>query len=98
MKEVDEMSENKLVYVNVYSVTRHYGGPEEGGWWYNWYTCIEVYPVKEKNAEIIQEELEEEHNYKKWGNIYSVLGGRDIIVYIEDEPKESETKERPYYE
>ena len=24
-----------MKYVNVYSVTRHYGGPEEGGWWYN---------------------------------------------------------------
>ena len=25
----------RLWYVNVYSMTRHYGGPEEGGWWYN---------------------------------------------------------------
>lgn len=25
----------RLRYVNVYAVTRHYGGPEEGGWWYN---------------------------------------------------------------
>lgn len=24
-----------LAYVNAYAVTRHYGGPEEGGWWYN---------------------------------------------------------------
>lgn len=24
-----------LVYLNVYAITRHYGGPEEGGWWYN---------------------------------------------------------------
>tara|TARA_R110002020_G_scaffold215083_1_gene422209 strand:+ start:3012 stop:3404 length:393 start_codon:yes stop_codon:yes gene_type:complete len=29
------MSERRLKYVNAYSVTRHYGGPEEGGWWYN---------------------------------------------------------------
>lgn len=24
-----------LIYLNVYAVTRHYGGPEEGGWWFN---------------------------------------------------------------
>jgi hypothetical protein len=23
------------LYLNVYAVTRHYGGPEEGGWWFN---------------------------------------------------------------
>ena len=22
-------------FLNVYEVTREYGGPEEGGWWYN---------------------------------------------------------------
>ena len=29
------MPEQRLRYINVYAVTRHYGGPEEGGWWYN---------------------------------------------------------------
>ena len=27
--------QNRLKYINAYEVTRHYGGPEEGGWWYN---------------------------------------------------------------
>ena len=27
--------QQRLMYVNAYEVTRHYGGPEEGGWWYN---------------------------------------------------------------
>ena len=27
--------QNRLKYINAYIVTRHYGGPEEGGWWYN---------------------------------------------------------------
>jgi hypothetical protein len=92
------IGEDEIVYVNVYSVTRHYGGPEEGGWWYNWSECIEVFPTKNKNAETIREELESENAYKKFGNIYSVLGGRDIEVRIEETPKESETKERPHYE
>ena len=28
-------------FVTAYRVTRHYGGPEEGGWWYDWYAPLE---------------------------------------------------------
>jgi hypothetical protein len=92
-----DVSEDDMVFVNVYKVTRHYGGAEEGGWYYNWYTCIETFPVKNKNAHTVKEELESEHAHHKYGNIYSVLGGQDIAVMIEATPKESETTERPYY-
>lgn len=87
-----------MKFVNVYEVTRKYGGPEEGGWWYNNYNCIEVYPTREKNAEEIVKFLEKEHGDKAYGDIYSVLGGREIHVLIEDRPAQSETRERPRYE
>ena len=87
-----------IVFVNVYEVTRHYGGPEEGGWWYDWRHCVEVYPVRESAAELMQEQLEDENSYRKFGDISSVLGGQDVLVLIEDAPKETETTERPYYE
>lgn len=90
--------ENKIVYVNVYSVTREYGGPEEGGWWFNWYKCIECAPVKEKNADLMQEEMEKEYEGIKHGNIYSVLGGTDLEVLIESKRCASETREKPIYE
>lgn len=93
-----EIGPDKIVFVNVYSITRHFGGHEEGGWWYNWDKCIETYPVRNKNSELIQEQLEKEYEKLKHGDIYSVLGGTDIDVRIEERPKESETKERPYYE
>lgn len=35
---VDPPSEKRnddVVFVNAYTVSRHYGGPEEGGWWYD---------------------------------------------------------------
>lgn len=35
-----------LLYLNVYLVTRHYGGPEEGGWWYNRGEAVASMPVK----------------------------------------------------
>ena len=88
-----------MLFLNVYSITRHYGGDEEGGWWYNWYECLEVFPVRdEEQGEQLRQWLFEQHEGRKHGDIYSVLGGEDIQVYLEDEPKESETKERPYYE
>lgn len=30
------------VAVTVYEVTKCYGGPEEGGWWYNWQEAVQV--------------------------------------------------------
>lgn len=90
--------DNQIVYVNVYSIERCYGGPEEGGWWYNWFNCIESYPCRNEVSDLMQEQLEKEYNHIKHGDIYSVLGGTDLAVYIEQKPAESQTKERPYYE
>jgi hypothetical protein len=90
--------DNQMVYVNVYSIERCYGGPEEGGWWYDWYECLETYPCRNINAETLQEELEKEYDHIREGDISSVLGGTDLAVYIEEKPAESQTKGRPYYE
>lgn len=92
------LNENQIVFVNIYEITRHYGGAEEGGWYYNWDECIESIPVKNKFSDLMKEEAIKEFEGRKHGNIYSVLGGVDIDVRIEKRPKESETKERPYYE
>lgn len=70
---------------------------KEDGWWNN-YKCIETYPTREENADKVVEFLKEEYKDVAYGNIYSVLGGRELHVRIEDRPAESETKERPYYE
>lgn len=39
--ELNGRFEDKTV-VSVYATTRHYGGPEEGGWWYDWYELVET--------------------------------------------------------
>jgi hypothetical protein len=93
-----QFSDDHMVYVNVYAVERCYGGPEEGGWWYDWYDCIETYPCRNKNADTVQEQLEIGYDHIKEGDISSVLGGTDLRVWIEEKPAESQTKERPYYE
>lgn len=87
------------MYINVYSTTRHYGGPEEGGWWYNWNTCLLTIPVnkltdkqKKKMIKLLNK------IYESSGNIYSVNGGEEIYIIEEDKIAESETTETPYYE
>lgn len=90
--------DNQIVYVNAYRVTREFGGHEEGGWWYDNYECIEVFPVKNKAADVMADALLEEHSHIVHGDISSVLGGAELRVLIEEKPKESETRERPHYE
>ena len=88
----------KMVYVNIYAVTREFGGYEEGGWYYDHLECIESVPVRNKNSDVMKEEMEKEYEHIKDGDISSVLGGTALAVYIESKPKESETTEIPQYE
>lgn len=85
------------VWVNVYENTRHYGGPEEGGWWYDWMELKEGHNVSFKEADEKVESLKEEYGTGE-GNISSVLGGYEIYVYIEGSRGESQDTVRPHYE
>lgn len=87
-----------MKFVNVYVVDRRFGGHEEGGWFFNNYKCIETYPTREENAEKVVEFLENEHKDKAHGNIYSVHGGQEVEVIVENRPAESQTNEKPHYE
>jgi hypothetical protein len=47
-----------MKYVNAYIVTRHYGGPEEGGWWFNAGEPLASVPVSDNgDPEVIREDL-----------------------------------------
>ncbi|HDR7067001.1 TPA: hypothetical protein QCW42_004107 [Bacillus cereus] len=90
--------EDMKVYVSVYKVTREFGGHEEGGWWFNWYQLLETVPCKNKFSDEIKSDLLEEYKNVKHGNIYSVLGGADVEVFIERRAGENKTTEKPIYE
>ena len=90
-------------FLSVYEVTRHYGGPEEGGWWYDRraYTgqCRKVSCMEAREArEEWQVELEpDQPEYDR----FSVLGWEgDLVVYIEGAEGENDTSRqpRPHYE
>lgn len=88
-------------YIGVYEVTRHYGGPEEGGWWYNWYTylfsvCVDK--SSESRRERVIAALKAGESHRKSGNIYSVLGGVDVEVLYEEHPGIHQSTETPHYE
>jgi hypothetical protein len=93
-----EYSDEHMGFVNVYEVTREYGGPEEGGWYYNSLRCIEAIPVRHSNSYEMVRWAKEQYKHIKHGNIYSVLGGSELEVMWEENPCDSETQNRPYYE
>jgi hypothetical protein len=88
-----------MKYVNAYIVTRHYGGPEEGGWWFNAGEPLASVPVSDNgDPEVIREDLRVKFADLNRGNIYSVRGGEEVAVYIEEEFATYFPKERPHYE
>lgn len=92
------MKRKRYRWVNVYSVERQYGGPEEGGWWYNTYEGLESVRVKtRKQEEAARARLEEEYGILREGDIYSARGGTDIVLYVERIPRESHDVARRYY-
>lgn len=66
-------------FVTAYAVTHHYGGPEEGGWWYNWYEPVETVAAEPEKAETVREELRTKHADQEWGDIYSMEGGVALV-------------------
>lgn len=128
-------------YLNAYEVTRHYGGPEEGGWWYNMGTPLASIPLKATSVighldgcerchnarrgmisretgkpekfckhsfHIVIDNMENKESMIKYlqetlgcvnrGSIYSVLGGEELQISIEDHQAKVWPERRPRYE
>jgi len=90
-------TDTKNIYVNVYEITRCYGGPEEGGWWYD--TGVTLISEEVSNMEeAYNRRLELLEDYPRTDRRYSVLGGDDYDILIEDTPGEDFPAYRPRYE
>jgi hypothetical protein len=86
-------------YVRAYSMTQVYGGPEEGGWWFEAGDAVtpQIEVESREAAQSLREEMQKE--WPTTGKRYSVLGGDDYAVEISPEPLEdSFPKYRPRYE
>ena len=93
--------ENPQVYTGVVSITRHYGGPEEGGWYYDWYEVEEILQCQDfRHLLSTVRELREQYPTCPRGR-GSVIGGADTIVYISRSKRlieDCQSDERPGYE
>lgn len=90
-----------FVWASLYTVTRHCGGSEEGGWWHNrreLYASVRV-PDTEEQREAIRAYFGRvvEREGLKWGNIYHSTGGQDATVFFEEDPGAFETLDTPQY-
>lgn len=93
----------RTAFVNVYELHLHYGGPEEGGWWWTSGTPVKSLAVPEIEALDFAATLSEVYpmgtGSAKDGAYWSVIyEGGDYRVYIEDEPAAVWPDERPHYE
>ena len=93
-------------FISVYATTRHYGGPEEGGWWYNRSECLHSKPIPPCDNEdldkvlssVIERWCEEYGDEYHWGDIYSVLDGSEMSFSLEYHAGQYQDTERPRYE
>lgn len=84
--------EVKPRYYNVYLLTREYGGPEEGGWWYDKYEFLASAAL---DCERYQSARDLERVRKMFESNYPPEG---YVHRIEFAIAATETKERPHYE
>lgn len=90
-----------MKYVNAYLVERNYGGPEEGGWWYDSGTPIASVPVEnDQEADKVKLMLQElfEGHYPTKKTRHSVNGGEDLEIVHEEHFAVAYPTERPHYE
>jgi hypothetical protein len=70
-------------WVNVYTVTRGFGGREAGGWYYLRYECEKSRKVGFWEASVLRMKWLDQYSSLRWGDIRSKNGGQDVMVCIE---------------
>ena len=85
-----------VVFVNVYAIDRRYGGPEEGGWWYDAGEPVgSVACVNRTEAGAVMVQLQQQ--YPKTKKRYSMGGVDDWDVLVEEQPPKAFPAVRPHY-
>lgn len=91
---------SKPIYVAVVETTRHYGGPEEGGWYYDWHQVVETkecYTFRHLLWWVKELRRVFPTCHRDRG---SVIGGADVTIYMlrhEHLIKQLQSSEVPKY-
>ncbi|MGV2967260.1 hypothetical protein [Paenibacillus sp. AGC30] len=85
-------------WVNVYTVSRAYGGAEAGGWYYRKYKCEQSKQTWRWASDALQCQLQRKFEGLAWGILSSETDGQEIVVLIEQRKAGKEYVSRPPYE
>jgi hypothetical protein len=93
-------NDSPVRFVNVYWVTRNYGGPQEGGWWYDAGELQECHVcTTEEEAEKLALKLDDgKFSNEGLRDLGSVLSSGVFRVLISERPGHDWPEERPHYE
>lgn len=86
------------MYATAYAVTQRYGGPEEGGWWYDHYRLLKSMPTTEATWPADRDALTQEFRHENYGRLHSVLGGQEVWVRKEEVSGQYTQDNYPRYE
>lgn len=89
-----------ITYLNAYNVNRFYGGPQEGGWWFDAGEPIASVPLRDEEfpSEQWNDYLREKVGWTSKHDRYSVVGHDDFDVRPEDQFAAPFPQETPHYE
>jgi hypothetical protein len=105
----DEEEKPKFWCVSVYEVSKHYGGPEEGGWWWDRWDPSYAYALQTRVFNNFEKAHDYEHELQEWCDMMNAeLGLRELSsvlsTYVlranidENAYPTVYPKERPHYE
>jgi hypothetical protein len=92
-----------MKFVSRYITEICYGGPEEGGWWYDWNTFDKVMAICPEDDDAFSVckalNIRQQEEDKEAGIDYSSVNCDSYFMYdVENMPAENQTTERPRYE
>lgn len=93
-----DVEASRTVSVSVYNRELCYGGPEEGGWWYDWYSLETNERVPNNVVDVEQKIQELAARFPESENYYSVNGGHTYTIFVEYRAGSMNTTKRPRYE
>lgn len=87
-------------FVTLYEISRDYGGPEEGGWWYDSYHVVESIQAYGCSVDEVKAFLLKNHriDLDRECTRYNVRGPNDHIILVELNSGEMSEREIPRYE
>lgn len=90
---------HKMVWVSAYHMQRLYGGPEEGGWWFDAADLLETVHIRRDKADAVVARMREQYaHYDDERPIYSVASGGKLFIEISYNAGFSWPTGTPHYE